>query len=194
MTGGTVEGYRGVLALFLADAEERLGLLRETPGQETLPRFVTQVHALKSAAGSIGAAELFEEAARLEAAGRNGEAALFAKALPGFVKRLEDLIAAAGGALASGGGAERAGGPDGGPGRLLAELDAMLEARYIEAVDRLLEALAGRPLDAAARRDLEEIADQVLLADFNGARETLKGLIGKGAAGNGAAANEQAGG
>jgi CheY-like chemotaxis protein len=72
MTGGTIAGYRKVLAQFYKDAQERLALLQEPPDETALPVFVTQVHALKSASATIGAAEVSAEAAALEAAGRPG--------------------------------------------------------------------------------------------------------------------------
>ncbi|MDR2740260.1 MAG: response regulator, partial [Treponema sp.] len=58
MTGGTVAGYRKVLAQFRKDAQERLALLQEPPEPGALPLFVTQAHALKSASASLGAAEV----------------------------------------------------------------------------------------------------------------------------------------
>jgi signal transduction histidine kinase/CheY-like chemotaxis protein len=112
MTGGTLAGYLRILALFSKDAEERLPLLREfladsspentgkRPGEnldrqdseKKLPLFVTQVHALKSAAASLGAADVSARAAALEAAGKAADMAAVQERLPGFTARLEELI------------------------------------------------------------------------------------------------------
>jgi HPt (histidine-containing phosphotransfer) domain-containing protein len=63
--------------------------------------FVTQAHAIKSAAGTIGAAEVSVEAAGLEAAGQAGDAAAIQKLLPGFTEKLAALAVGIGAALAA---------------------------------------------------------------------------------------------
>jgi signal transduction histidine kinase/CheY-like chemotaxis protein len=70
MTGGTEEGYYLVLSAFSADAQDRLNKLQDTLEEDSLSKFTISVHALKSAAASIGAAELSAEAAKLESAGK----------------------------------------------------------------------------------------------------------------------------
>ncbi|MDR0795069.1 MAG: response regulator, partial [Tannerella sp.] len=91
MTGGTAVGYRKVLSMFCKDAEKRLPVLQTMPEVETLTGFITQVHALKSASASIGAAELSAEAEQLEAAGNEGDLAYIHDNLPGFAVRLAEL-------------------------------------------------------------------------------------------------------
>ncbi|GHU39522.1 hypothetical protein FACS1894190_04580 [Spirochaetia bacterium] len=88
MSGGTVKVYKKVLAIFQKDVEDRLALLQNPPDEKDLPLFVTHVHALKSASASIGAAEISDAAARLEAAGKAGDLALIGELLPDFVKQL----------------------------------------------------------------------------------------------------------
>jgi CheY-like chemotaxis protein len=92
MTGGTLASYRKVLAQFHKDAQERLALLQAPPEPDALPVFVTQAHAIKSAAGTIGAVEVSREAAALEAAGKAGDTGKIREILPGFYKHLEQLI------------------------------------------------------------------------------------------------------
>jgi len=85
MTGGTVEGYRQVLSMFRKDAEERIQKFRfflyESSGSGKFPEkhlvsFVTQIHALKSASATIGAAETSDRADKLEGAAKNKELTL----------------------------------------------------------------------------------------------------------------------
>ena len=91
MTGGTESGYREVLALFRKDAQERLPAMQAAPGAGALHAFVTQVHALKSAAAVVGAAGISAEAAALEAAGKKGDMDAIRAGLPGFAKSLAEM-------------------------------------------------------------------------------------------------------
>jgi HPt (histidine-containing phosphotransfer) domain-containing protein len=182
MTGGTLDGYLKVLAMFRKDAEERLELLRSfadqsRPGADAQTRFVTQVHALKSASASLGAAEVSAEAARLEASGKAGDLAAIRETLPGFLDRLAALAEAIGNALA---GEERAA-PQAPstpppPVSLLDELAAALEAQKADDIDRALEELLRRDFDAAARETIDQISDNVLMAEYGKALEAVKKL------------------
>ncbi|GHV71116.1 hypothetical protein AGMMS49928_21550 [Spirochaetia bacterium] len=191
MTGGTVEGYKKVLSMFRKDAEDRLGLLQNPPEESALPLFVTQVHALKSASGSIGAVELSALAARLEAAGKGalqgntGDLALIDEALPAFAKGLAELAAGIGNALnekAALPGAPREDSPEkAGIGaddlHLLEELAESLKAQKADAIDRLLEELNQAALDPKTRETLERISDDVLMTEFGKALETVTVLL-----------------
>jgi PAS domain S-box-containing protein len=91
MTGGTMQGYREVLGVFYQDILERLPLLKDMPPEQELPLYITQVHALKSASASLGAMELSQEAAGLEAAGRAGDLATLEAGISRFYADLEKL-------------------------------------------------------------------------------------------------------
>jgi signal transduction histidine kinase/CheY-like chemotaxis protein/HPt (histidine-containing phosphotransfer) domain-containing protein len=107
MTGGVEAGYRKVLAQFCRDVLDRLGGLKafspETAdgpdADRNLAAFVIHVHALKSAAGTIGAAEVSAAAAALEAAGKAGDLVAIGEDLPGFCENLTKLIEGIGKAL-----------------------------------------------------------------------------------------------
>jgi HPt (histidine-containing phosphotransfer) domain-containing protein len=92
MTGGTVEIYREVLDLFCTDVDERLPILKNVPDPAGLAKFATQVHALKGASGSIGAAEISALAAKLETAGKTGDISFIQESLGGFSAQLEELV------------------------------------------------------------------------------------------------------
>jgi signal transduction histidine kinase/CheY-like chemotaxis protein len=179
MTGGTAEGYKRVLSMFRKDAEERLAFLRKLPDESELAAFVTQVHALKSVLASIGAEDISSEAARLESAGKEGEQAFIRDALPVFVGHLTKLTEAIQAALVTDTdtrkAAEPANGADCDP--LLRELADALKAEQTGVIDRLLEELYQRPLDAKTRESLEQISEQVLMAEFGAALEVAKTLF-----------------
>jgi signal transduction histidine kinase/DNA-binding response OmpR family regulator/HPt (histidine-containing phosphotransfer) domain-containing protein len=205
MTGGTEAGYRKVLAMFRRDAQDRLPLLRSfavqnrAPDEKELSQFVTQVHALKSASAALGAAEVSSLAAALEAAGKGvlaGNAADMAavrEGLPVFTGRLAAL--AEGIAEALGIPPETTEAAEVSPGTqkeepsgqfsplvnsLLNELAAALEAQRADDTDRLLEELLRQAADSVVKETLEQISDDVLMAEFSKARETLKKLTENG--------------
>ncbi|MDR2787341.1 MAG: response regulator [Candidatus Accumulibacter sp.] len=186
MTGGTLDAYKKVLSMFRRDAQKRLPLLQEPPEPEALPLFTSQVHALKSASASIGAAGVSAEAARLEAAGRDGNLAAIRESLPDFAVHLAELAEGIRAALAeaedeaaeAGTEAESAASPSPETGRdpLLRELADALKGEQAGAIDRLLKELHQKPLDTKTREALERVADQVLIAEFDAALEIVAGL------------------
>ncbi|MDR1909994.1 MAG: response regulator, partial [Spirochaetaceae bacterium] len=83
--------YCDVLALYCSDISERLGYLQPGIREEALSEFCTQVHALKGASASIGAAALAQQAADLEAAGKSGDLAAVEERLGPFLREAEAM-------------------------------------------------------------------------------------------------------
>jgi HPt (histidine-containing phosphotransfer) domain-containing protein len=185
MTGGTEAGYRTVLSLFRADAEERLSLLQTVPNADKLPGFVTQVHALKSASASIGAAHVSAQAEKLEAAGKGGDLAFIQHNLGNFAENLAELAknirafletpapetdsktdaAASGEATAS---------LEAIVSRLRDLEDALVAQKASSDILNILDELNGKPLDQKTKETLEKISFQVLMSEFDNALQTLK--------------------
>ena len=183
-TGGTIESYRQVLAIFRQDVEERLQLLRETPPPDSLPLFTTQVHALKSASATIGAGEIAAEAERLEAAGNAADLNLIRISLPGFTARLAELSLEIRNALNENDLTPNSVNQNGQAAfalrPLLDELAEALKIQNTAGIDRILETLFQQPLDSYAKEKLEQISNEVLMAEFDTAAEILKNLSAKG--------------
>ena len=91
-TGGSMENYIAVLALFRTDTEERLQHLQTVPGEDRLRAFATHVHSLKSAIAIIGCDTVSAKAAELETAARAADFASIEKNLSGFTAELAELI------------------------------------------------------------------------------------------------------
>ena len=181
MTGGTLTLYRQVLALFRKDAEDRLPLLQTMPEAGTLPAFIIQVHALKSASASLGAMGFSAEAARLEAAGKATDMAFIQENLSGFVEHLTELVRGIDAAL-------EAGKTSGGQANattsditvllpLLRELESALKSEKDSEIDRIMNTLNEKPLDSKMKNILEQISEQVLISEFDDAGKILKNLI-----------------
>jgi signal transduction histidine kinase/CheY-like chemotaxis protein len=199
MTGGTEAGYRGVLAAYYRDARERLPLL-ENPPEEALSLFVIQVHALKSASASIGAAELSREAAELEGAGKSGDLPAIREKLPAFREGLARLV----GELEKSGileepetgeedsapgpqGTDGSQGTDGPEGTakpegsllpLLVSLKEAFEKSDLREIDYLMERLEKAAPAGKEKRLLSDISDKLLMAEYGEARETLEKFLG----------------
>ena len=183
MTGGTEALYRQVLSLFRSDAQERLPLLQTVPEASALPMFVTQVHALKSAAASVGAAAISAEAAGLEAAGKAGDLTHIRENLSAFAERLAELVKNIGAALDLSADSRNAAADTNGicseqphtiP--LFRELAGALQSQNVPEIDRILGELSKQPMDAQTRETVEQISDAVLVAEFGKAQEILATL------------------
>jgi HPt (histidine-containing phosphotransfer) domain-containing protein len=184
MTGGKDAGYRTVLSMFCKDTRDRIRLLAGAAtifsGAE-VPAFVTQVHALKSASASIGAAELSEKAAALEAAGKAGDTVFIKENIEGFLLRLEktvkDIGEALGTAAVSSSEDSSPGSTGAFPAQLLRELEAALKSQNAGDIDRIMAELSEYPMDAKTKAAVEQISDQVLMAEFDEAAAGVQELL-----------------
>jgi signal transduction histidine kinase/CheY-like chemotaxis protein len=180
MTGGTEVFYHRVLELFHKDAVDRLPLLQAVPEQDKLHAFITNVHSLKSAAASIGAAELSAEAAALEAAGKAGDFAFINNNLSGFTGRLTELtknIRAALDAQSAVSDAPAAPQPQSRPSPLLLDLEEALKSQNAVEIDSILDELNKKPLDSKTREILEKISYDVLMTEFGSALKNIEELL-----------------
>ena len=189
MTGGKTEGYLQVLSIFSKDAESRLPLLKAVPdagsiGESALSSFVTQVHALKSASASIGAAEVSAEAEALEAAGKAGAMAFIGEHLPVFTKRLEELanninivlksLEARQNRYASPENSSKQNSFAASESHLINKLGEALKSQKASEIEGILEELSQITIDVKIKDKLEKISDDVLLAEYDCAIETIK--------------------
>jgi signal transduction histidine kinase/CheY-like chemotaxis protein/HPt (histidine-containing phosphotransfer) domain-containing protein len=180
LTGGTLKGYLGILESYRRDAENKLSFLKSFIGPdlggESLPAFTTQVHALKSASASIGAAGLSSLAAELESAGRNGDREFIQKTLGDFCRSLETMIREIRGALR-----DRMRDSPESPApetrTLLLGLKAALEAENIGDIDRFLKDLDALSLSPEQREMYAEIFDLVLINEFRKAVTMIEKLL-----------------
>jgi HPt (histidine-containing phosphotransfer) domain-containing protein len=181
MTGGKLDTYRQVLSIFSEDAEKRLPLLQTVPEADALPAFVTQVHALKSASASIGAAEVSAVAAGLEAVGKAGDTAFIVKQLPYFAGLLTKLVAGIRDWEKAMNDSEKPVAAD----RLdhetvtplLRELAAALKSQKADDIDRVLDHLMAQSLDVGIKTAVERISDEVLMAEYDKAVEILDSVL-----------------
>jgi signal transduction histidine kinase/CheY-like chemotaxis protein len=181
MTGGTEAAYFRILSTFYKDTKSRLPFFAEPPDETEFPAFIIRVHALKSAAGAIGAVDVSEEAAALETAGRSGDMRTIHEILPGFYVRLSDLIKAIGQALEEKSREKREDGANG-KGVLLSacrSLKDALESINTGEINRILGEIEQLPLNADDRDAIRFISDQVLIGEYEDAVTAVDRIIGK---------------
>ncbi|MDR2943179.1 MAG: response regulator [Treponema sp.] len=180
MCGGTEDAYKQVLSLFCKDVEERLPLLQEALKEDDLNMFVTNVHALKSASASIGAAEISNQAAGLEAIGKAGDTAFIRESLPDFIRQLTELIGGINAALktdkASAQTTQTAN-ADAETIALLRELKLAVSAQKTVEIDRILEELNQKQMDAKTSETLQKISDDVLITEFDSAMKKIDEVL-----------------
>jgi signal transduction histidine kinase/CheY-like chemotaxis protein len=180
MTGGTLISYKQVLSMFCKDAQERLPLMQKTPETDALPLFVTNVHALKSASASIGAKNVSENAAELEAAGKAADIAFIREHLPGFAQQLTELIINIDKALKQKSPENAsASSPRADYSPLFKELVSALKSRHSADIDRILEELNQKTQDPKTKAALEKISDDVLMTEFDSAVKTIEELLNR---------------
>ncbi|MDR0456142.1 MAG: response regulator [Treponema sp.] len=177
MTGGTLDAYRQVLALFRKDAQDRLPLLQKTLEEDNLSAFVTHVHALKSASASIGAAEVSAQAAGLEAVGKAGDTAFIRENLPAFAQQLAELTENIGSAMKTKNNTDETEAVSEIPLSLLVDLKTALASSKSADIDQIMEKLMQYPLNAKTKEALEKIYDDVLLAEFDNALKTIEEIL-----------------
>ncbi|MDR0601536.1 MAG: Hpt domain-containing protein, partial [Treponema sp.] len=184
-TGGTEAGYRKVLSSFVQDVEDRIKHIRVPPDPEkdSLAAFTVHVHALKGAAGSIGATELSADAARLEAAGRSGDMELIQEQLPSFCERLFILTGKIGETLAGSGEQNADNGPEGNSGddpvlwERAGPLREALESINTAEIERLIAEMEKLTENPGTRQIIARLSHQVLVGEYDEAIETIDGLL-----------------
>ena len=185
-TGGKMKNYLEILASYCKDLEERLHLLQTAPDAGNLKMFVTQVHAIKSASASVGAAQVSAAALELENAGNGEDINFIAKTLPDFsgqlntlVKGIKDALTASVSLAENAAQNEMAANGSSGPriDGMLNDLENVLKTKKAQDIDLVLEKLMQQPLDAALKTVLEQISDDVLMAEYEKALRTINGVI-----------------
>jgi HPt (histidine-containing phosphotransfer) domain-containing protein len=149
-----------------------------------------QVHALKGAAGSIGAEGIGKEAGELEEAGRRGDEEAVKAGLPGFCRRLGELVERIGRELegrlegmgnGGAGGHERERHGEGGVSAdfypTLKSLKAALEGKRMKEIDRLLDEIDRIQADREKREAVNTLSDQILMGEYQRAIETINALL-----------------
>jgi signal transduction histidine kinase/CheY-like chemotaxis protein/HPt (histidine-containing phosphotransfer) domain-containing protein len=179
--GGSPRRYLELLEMFRRDAAAAFPSLEKEPDDASLRSFTTQVHALKSALANIGANDLSHAAALLEKAGREAKLSMIRDTLPPFREELSTLMAriAEFSAFHSTNSTNEEEGTSPAMRETLARLREALEARDFDAIDAALAQAQSLPAAGKTRSAASEVADLILMSDFQKAVATINGLLGQ---------------
>jgi len=173
MTGGTEEGYYAVLSIFKKDALERIPAIMAY--NKDISAFTTNIHALKSAAASVGAVKISEYALKLENAGRENDVNFIKANIDIFISYMSSLLDNITQALKN---------------RitdniidenteeeteqfkiLLKQLISALGTKKTENIDSVLEKIYLLRLSEKNKNTLDEISGNILMAEFDTAKK-----------------------
>jgi HPt (histidine-containing phosphotransfer) domain-containing protein len=174
-SGGSVEAYLDILHVFCMDIEKKSEQIGQCAANGDTGLYITLVHSFKGASRSVGAMEFGDFAARMETAGRSGDAGVIARETDAFLASARGLIRGIRNALKREDASERQDGED----LTRPQLEALREALAcmdIAAVNRLILEYADLPLGNNARKALSDIENHVLLFDYDKAIEAMDAL------------------
>jgi signal transduction histidine kinase len=176
--GGSLPVYLDILAIFCQDALDRVKQITDALAAKDFGLYTTLVHALKSAARSIGARELGDVAAELEEAGRARNTAEidektgpFLEDLKTFSANISDLVSKVSAT------AETAETVDVSALRLETLKEALINMD-IETINQFMMEYSAMPLDGATKDLVNKIKEDVLLFEYDKAVEKIQILSG----------------
>ncbi|ULQ60565.1 response regulator [Brucepastera parasyntrophica] len=183
MTGGNFETYMETLKVFLSDGREKIQQIKTSIENKDLHLYTTYVHALKSAAASIGAQGLSDFARDLERAGKNEDTEFIEMNSFFFLTQLETLLQNIDDALS----AYRQSGSEiteemTDPLLFKSELSGLkdaLENMNTGTADTIITGLQKMNLPQKAVSGIEYISHNVLLSDYEGAVAIIDELLGE---------------
>jgi CheY-like chemotaxis protein len=175
MTGGAMKNYLQTLAVFCKDGVEKTAQIKTSLQEYNLSLYTTHVHALKSAAASIGADNISERAAALEAAGNEGRFAFIQENTYQFLMDLDILLHNIREAIA----------PYASDSSIdmnvlkseLSRLAAALEAFDLDVIDQSVNVLQGFTHDTSMGVAVDAILQDVLIGDYDQAVSSINGLL-----------------
>ncbi len=165
LTGGTLEGYIATLGFFSKDAASKIEEINRSLENDDVPLFTTYVHALKSAAASIGAAELAELAKQLEEAGNKDDIGYIAENTDNFLQKLSATIDKIGPFIPKG---EKT--PPGDISAELIKLKIALEEMNMSEIDLILAELPDNDI-------VRKINESILMFDYDEAVRVIEETI-----------------
>jgi CheY-like chemotaxis protein/HPt (histidine-containing phosphotransfer) domain-containing protein len=178
MTGGTTAGYLRALRAFLKDGDDKLPEMDDALRTGDYSLYRTYVHAVKSAAASIGAAGISEQASALEQAAREENTQYISARHEGFVSSFGAVLDSISSMLAENAETGAVGKGSAPPPDELASLRGYLADMDIASVDMVLERMSNDP----GQRELAaHIADLVLIAEYDEAVKLIDDFMAGGA-------------
>ena len=181
MAGESINNYFKILTVFYSDGKNMIAEIKEC-FRNDLKLYTTHVHALKSALTSIGASSLAEYARSLEQAGKEENLAYIKNNNDTFLEKLVILLGNIKSAILKHSSASKHNTTDKSllPEKLkesLLKLKGSLNDMNSISVDNVLNDLSKMHFDSGIKETLEQIANHILLCDYDEAIEMIDLLL-----------------
>jgi len=176
MTGGTLEGYMQILAVFHKDGLQKIDEIRKSLEIGNYQLYTIYVHALKSVLANIGASELSESAKALEFAGKQKDTAFIASNNAQFLINFEAILSDIGKILANGKEIEKNVDFE----LLICELNGLkkaLESFDSTAIDNIVDGLREFSQADGVGESIENILRSILIGEYDGAESIINNLL-----------------
>jgi signal transduction histidine kinase/CheY-like chemotaxis protein len=177
LCGGSHKLYKKLLKMFCKDVSDGFPILENQIKADNIHAFTTLVHSLKSALGNIGAQDLSQTAAWFEAASRQGDIETFSEKLPAFRKDLFALTERIREATANDETQDDEMIVEPAVQEALESLKQALENNRAEEIDDAFNYLYSLAQTGKIGQFVDELADLILVADFQKASEKLSDLL-----------------
>jgi signal transduction histidine kinase len=178
--GGSLPAYLDIIAIFSRDALDRVEQITNAVEVEDFDLYTILVHAMKSAARSIGARDIGDRAADLEEAGRTYNTAEIAEKTGPFLedlKTLADNIFDFVSRVSAPAEAKKTEETMDVSALRLETLKEALINMDIETINQFMMNYSAIPLDAATRDLVNELKEDILLFEYDKAVEKIKNLF-----------------
>jgi PAS domain S-box-containing protein len=176
---GSLEYYMETLTTFYEDGLERIGALRECLDNGDISLYTTYIHALKSAAASVGAEDLSDLAAGLEAAAKRENLTFIKTHSEDFITELELMLERIKNAVLKNNGSRDAGedSEDTGIAEELAVLMKALEDMDAGAINQTLATLQKAARSERDSEAVRSISAKILVSEYEEAIDLIKVLL-----------------
>jgi signal transduction histidine kinase/CheY-like chemotaxis protein len=175
-TGGSLGSYLKVLQLFNSDSKDRSQVIRQTASSGDIRLYTTMVHGLKSASRTIGAAKFGDFAEEMEAAGRNNDLLTIRRRTNELLSHLDILFKDIEAFLQQNSSEIRESAPPLSKEQLQTLRQALAHME-MEKLDRLISEYGALSLNAASKKFLEGIEEDILLFEFERAIKKIDELL-----------------
>jgi CheY-like chemotaxis protein len=175
--GGSLPVYLDIITVFSQDVLERVAQIADAVEAGNFERYTILVHALKSAARSIGARDLGNRAAALEEAGRTHNRAEIAEKTGPFLEDLKSLALTIADLVSRIAAPEETGETVDVSALHLETLKEALVNMDIETINQFMLKYNAMSLNAATRNLVNGIKEDILLFEYDKAVEKIENLF-----------------
>ena len=178
-SGGALEDYHEILAIYAFDSEKRLAEMMKYYKEDDIKSLTICVHAVKSASANIGADNVSDMAAELESACKLGDISYVDTNLQPFLDALVTLLVNLRNYLK---GVQREDQERNRPAdndllkRSLNEIETHMNNLDVDAVENLLNELNAYRWDSATFEWLNKMKSSISIFDYDGIAEAAEGL------------------